>query len=52
MLAFSDGLSFLTALLYKVWCFTINMKGESLGEGGEEKDLKKKKAVGLRKLCV
>jgi len=40
VLAFSDGLSFLPALLWKDWCFAVNMKGESLGKGGEEKDKK------------
>lgn len=34
VLAFSDGLDFLPALSQKVWCFTVNMKGESLGKGG------------------
>lgn len=37
---FSDGLSFLPALLWKGCCSEINMKGENLEEGREKKNKK------------
>lgn len=49
VLPFSDGFSFLPALLQKFCYFAIKMKGERLGEGRKEKDKIQKC---LRTLCV
>lgn len=49
VLTFSDGLSFLSALLYKVCCSAIIMKGEPREKQGEEKLKKKKKISAIEK---